>query len=713
MAIKLPALTLPHGLRPAFIAGGAALFAAFFMVLTATWAVYAIESRTARAITSQLLADGITWAAVSTNGLQVQMSGTAPNEAARFRAVNIAGGVVDAGRIRDGFEVAAVRALQAPRFSVEVLRNADEISLIGLVPAYVGEDRSDGEATLIADVSSIAAGLPVSDMLESADYPAPQGWVAAMEFGVKALRLLPRSKISVAADRVSITAISDSAEEKRRLEAKLADLTPAGLAVEIDISAPRPVLTPFTLRFVKDTGGARFDACSADSDVSRERILAAAIAAGGPGRSICTIGLGVPTPRWAEAAEAGIAAVAALGGGTVTFSDADVTLLAEQGTDQARYDRVVGELQTALPPVFSLTATLPPPPKSVSATKGPAEFTAVLSAEGRVELRGRLTDELLRAAVDSFARAEFGADKVYTATRLDGDLPDGWPVRVLAGIDALSSLTEGQLLVRADVVEVSGVTGSQEARERISQVLSNRLGPGQTFKVQVRYDEALDPLAALPTAEQCVAGLNGIVNARKITFTPGSAEIDASARGTLDALATLLKDCPGLAMEVAGHTDSQGSEGGNLALSQARAEAVLVALQGRRLPVEGFVAKGYGESTPLADNKTEAGREANRRIAFTLRGAPAAAAARPAEGGARAPVADAARPQTTLSTAGTPPDDATVALAPVELAAGDVAPDGAAPDLGATRSISLPALPDVVFEPTDEVYPRPKHRETP
>jgi len=695
---------MPDRLRPAIVAGTAATCAALVMVLAATWAASAIESRTARAITSRLMADGITWASVTTDGLRVHMSGLAPNEAARFRAVNIAGGIVDAGRIRDGFEVAAVRAIEPPRFSVEVLRNTDEISLIGLVPA-AGTTGDGGEAQLIVDVTKVAAGLPVADMLESAEYPAPEGWHAALAFGVEALRLLPRSKISVAADRVAITAISDSAVEKRRLEMELTRKAPAGLTLVLDISAPRPVLTPFTLRLVKDAASTRFDACAADSEAARDRILAAAAAAGVAGRGTCTIGLGVPTPRWGEATEAGIAAIAALGAGTITFSDADVTLTAAPGADQALYDRVVGELQAALPPVFSLTSTLPPPPTRAVAAQGPAEFTAVLSSEGRVELRGRLTDDVLRAAVDSFARAHFGADRVYTATRLDADLPDGWPVRVLAGIDALSSLTEGRLRVQPDLVEVQGVTGSQEARERISQVLSGQLGPGQAFKVDVRYDEALDPLAALPSAEQCVTGLNGIVSARKITFTPGSAEIDGTARGTLDALATLLKDCPGLVVEVAGHTDAQGSEGGNQALSQARAEAVLIALQGRRLPVEGFLARGYGEATPVADNSTEAGREANRRIAFSLIGGPepkapvapvvAVAAVAAASDGQTRDDPTAPASEITLSTAGTPP---------VEVA------QAGTPDLGITRSVTLTVT---AFEPTNETFLRPRRRADP
>ncbi len=174
--------------------------------------------------------------------------------------------------------------------------------------------------------------------------------------------------------------------------------------------------------------------------------------------------------------------------------------------------------------------------------------------------------------------------------------------------------------MRADLVEVTGVTGSKEARGRITQILSEELGQGETFRVNVRYDEALDPIASLPTPEECAANVNAVIARTKITFTPSSAEIATTARPVLDELAAILSNCPPMQMEIGGHTDSQGSEGGNQALSQARAEAVLLALQGRRVDVSGMTATGYGEAQPIADNQTEEGREANRRIEFVLKG---------------------------------------------------------------------------------------------
>lgn len=615
-------MRIPSALISTTVFAGAGLAA----VLAAWAAAATIEKRSEALVRSQLLTQGLTWPSVKASGLQLRLYGVAPNEASRFRVLNLAGAVVDSARLRDRMDVAPARTIETPRFSLEMLRNSDGFSLIGLMPAAPVLNPSappdQPDRALITEISAIAGTEPVADMLETAAFPAPDGWPKALRFGTDALKLLPRSKISVAAERVTITAIADSDAQKRRFETELMRLKPEGLEVNFTISAPRPVLTPFTLRFIKDADGARFDACAADTEAARERILAAATEAGMDGTAICTVGLGVPSPSWADAARAGIRAVGDLGTGTVTFSDADVTLLADPGTDQALFDRIAGELQAALPPVFSLQATLPPKPDG--ALEGPAEFTAALADTGRVQIRGRLTDELQKSVIDSYARARFGADRVYVATRLDETLPDGWPVRVLAGLEALAVLHHGSLVVRPDTVEITGVSGRQDGSARVSQILSGKLGQGQSFKVAVRYDEAFDPFAALPAPQECVDRLNTTVNAHKISFAPGSAEIPSEAGTTMKSLADILQGCPALRLEIGGHTDSQGSEEGNLALSQARAEAVLLSLQGRRVTVSGFVARGYGESTPIAANGTEAGREANRRIEFTLIGMPAA-----------------------------------------------------------------------------------------
>lgn len=600
---------------------------------SATVVAGVIERRSEQEIRTALALEGQDWVTVEADGLVVRLTGMAETEALRFRALSVAGTVIDAARVIDAMEVRPAAELAAPDFSVEILRNDDGVSLIGLIPAV--EDR----AAVVATLTELAGTGGVADMLETADHPPPAGWDAALDFGLQSLARLPRSKISITADRITITAITSSAAEKARLESELSRGAPAGLRLALDLSAPRPVITPFTLRFLVDRGGARFDACSADTEAARTRILAAAVAAGAAGKSDCTIGMGVPSPRWAEAVEHGIAALAELGAGSLTYSDADVSLVAAETVAQEDFDRVVGELQRALPDAFSLTAVLTP--RAEQGDRGPPRFTAVLGEDGDLQMRGRLTDERVLAVVESFAAARFGAGRIYNATRLDAELPDGWPVRVLAALEALSELSIGSVVVEPATLRIAGETGDAGANAEIARLLAEKLGEGARFEIEVAYRQELDPVAALPTPEDCVAGVNRILAAEKITFAPGSAEIAGDALDTLDRIAEALKGCDSVPMEIGAHSDSQGREEMNLALSQSRAESVLSALQARRVLIGNLTAVGYGEANPIADNGTEEGREANRRIEFTLN-SPDGAAEEAAGGAAADPPEDPA-----------------------------------------------------------------------
>lgn len=583
--------------------------AALLSLVAANMSVKLIEESSEIGVRDALDERGMTWAEVQADGLQVRLAGLAPTEAVRFSALSTAGTVVDAARVIDDMQVEAAAALAPPRFSAEILRNDAGLSIIGLIPTST--DREE----VLDRVRAISGNQPVTDLIEVADYPAPDGWEDALSYALNAMERLPRAKVSVEAGRVTITAITDSADEKALLEKQLRRLTPAGLLVALDVAAPRPVITPFTLRLVKDETSTRFDACSADTESTRYQILSAARQAGMEEQATCTVGMGVPSPNWGRAVSMAIAAVDELGGGSVTFSDADITLVAAEGTPQSDFDRIVGELETKLPAVFALYAKLP---ETVDPNQGPPEFVATLSPEGLVQLRGRLSDENLRTVADSYAKAAFGSSNVYTATRMVEDLPNDWPLRVLTGLEVLSQLSNGAVTVTPDTLVVSGNTGNPKASTNIASLLASKLGEAETFEISVTYQEKLDPVAAMPTAEECEAEIGEIVATSKINFEPGSATIDAATLGTMDDIAEVLKQCGNIPLEIQGHTDSQGREEMNLNLSQARAQSVLNELRARRVLTSTFTAKGYGEADPIADNETEEGREANRRIEFKL-----------------------------------------------------------------------------------------------
>ncbi|SMC51899.1 OmpA family protein [Primorskyibacter flagellatus] len=585
--------------------------AALLCLVAAYFSVRVIENNSIKEVRQELDKAALTWADVDSDGLQIFLIGTAPTEAARFDALSAAGRVVDASRVLDQMGVADTADLAPPRFSVEILRNDAGISLIGLVPAS-----TDREA-LLSQVRDIADDPgQVSDLLEVASFDAPDGWADALRFSLWALEDLPRSKISVGADQVQITAMTDSDATRRKMESDLVRRAGDKVTLSLDLSAPRPVISPFTLRFLIEDGKAKFDACSAGTEEGRDRILAAANAAGLNEKASCTIGLGIPSKTWPQAAELAINALAEVGGGSVTFSDADISLLVPEGTDRGVFDHVVGELENALPEVFALTAVLPETPDE--GEQGPPEFVATLSPEGAVQMRGRVAGALERQTAESYAKARFGSGASRMSARIDETLPASWSVRVLAGLEALAQLKNGAVTITPDTFVVAGDTGLVDANATIAQLLSTKLGEGADFDIKVTYLEKLDPTLGIPTPDECEAGIVEIIGNRKISFEPGASTFDSAAKDILDDIAELLKKCGDIPLEIGGHTDSQGRETMNQQLSQERAQAVLDALRNRRVLTASYRAVGYGEDQPIADNGSADGREANRRIEFKL-----------------------------------------------------------------------------------------------
>ena len=365
-------------------------------------------------------------------------------------------------------------------------------------------------------------------------------------------------------------------------------------------------------------GRARFDACSADTPEAAQRIVRAAVAAGlKEGQEACRQGLGVPSPRWAEAAELSITAVAELGGGSVTLSDANISLIAREGTPRLLFDQINSALKVNLPDLFSLSATLPVSRAEDARFKG-LRFVAEITDTGDVQLRGSLGSALSQTTVAAFANANFVSKTVLDATDLQKDVPVGWPLRVMAGLEALAKLEGGNVIIQPDTLSVKGVTGDRDRMAQIPQILSNRLGDGAEYDLDVRYDKGLDPLAKLIKPSECLARIIALTDENKITFESSSTKLDAQSLDTIAKIAEILTLCPSAEIEISGHTDSQGREAMNLRLSEARAEEVLLALRRERARVKSLVAVGYGEIQPIADNSTEEGREANRRIEFRL-----------------------------------------------------------------------------------------------
>ncbi len=103
-----------------------------------------------------------------------------------------------------------------------------------------------------------------------------------------------------------------------------------------------------------------------------------------------------------------------------------------------------------------------------------------------------------------------------------------------------------------------------------------------------------------------------------ITFSSGNATIDQSFLSVLDSVVVVLEEFNKTLVVVSGHTDSSGSTTFNQSLSERRAQSVSTYLHAAGVIKDRIEVIGFGETQPVASNKTKEGKELNRRVEITL-----------------------------------------------------------------------------------------------
>ena len=103
-----------------------------------------------------------------------------------------------------------------------------------------------------------------------------------------------------------------------------------------------------------------------------------------------------------------------------------------------------------------------------------------------------------------------------------------------------------------------------------------------------------------------------------VTFATGSSDLSPEFFKVLVSVSKVLEEFDQTVVEVAGHTDSRGSEAYNQTLSESRAASVAEYLDAQGVIDQRMITVGMGELRPVADNETSSGRQANRRVEITL-----------------------------------------------------------------------------------------------
>jgi len=103
-----------------------------------------------------------------------------------------------------------------------------------------------------------------------------------------------------------------------------------------------------------------------------------------------------------------------------------------------------------------------------------------------------------------------------------------------------------------------------------------------------------------------------------LQFNTARSTFQKSAYAKMDEAVNVLNQYGDIKVLIQGHTDSQGDETKNMALSQSRADAVKEYLVSKGIDAARLLTNGLGESSPIADNKTAEGRAMNRRVEFII-----------------------------------------------------------------------------------------------
>lgn len=481
---------------------------------------------------------------------------------------------------------------------------------------------------------------------------APESFVGGTVAGLDALMALDEGTVSLAGDDWTLTGKVATTEARYDLEGALRTATDTSAwHVAIQAADAAPVVTPFTWTATKSGDGKIAFA----GYVPTDELRAALVAAAGTSASDQTL-VGSGEPRdFAVSATAAVMALASLQSGEARFDGQSWSISGQPGTEA---DAAV--VRDSLPEAQWSIALAEPPalpePAVVAEPAGPAETEPEAEVPAEPEVAAVPAEPVPEppAAVEREAPAQVAAVEpkasvlpaernfVFSATKVIGGpvefagivpaepmrrylavitggepsaglaIGDGLPTTFIpsaeAGSRALAKLVDGELGLDGETWVLTGRAETEAAREAALAEIAGAPGISQW-----QTDVTL-----LPPLEVCKDKVGAFATRNAILFDSGSAHIADASQPAIDELAGYLGLCPEATVEVEGHTDADGDEDANLALSVSRAESVVDALILRGVGPERLYAIGYGESLPVDSNETRAGKQANRRIGFNL-----------------------------------------------------------------------------------------------
>lgn len=547
------------------------------------------------------------WLTVKPNGTKVELSGTPPNQLEYLGLISLVNLNFNPDRIVNNIQ--ALDSSYTPSQILELIMYSKE-STIFIFGSFSNPEQ---KASTLELLSTAHPEKAINDFSTLKSDVATGELNIVVEYGTKVLNNLPEGMVTVSNNTVSVTSHFNTQEATETIAAQLIDDQPDEVDLELNLSYPIPLFKPYRFGVFLNDQGSRLEICHVADAASQDRLISLLDSIILDQELYCQIAHGTPSPAWSDLISLLLEALADSRETHLRISDFSVIVKSENELS----DQAIDSLEEIFNSTHGEEYNLQILSNTDEFTQlNPDVLRIIKDLENNLTVFGMIPDNSIKPLLLDIMSAYFLKDEIRDFIQIEEASAPLDLELITTGIKSLTQLDEGELVVPEKGLYFSGKVSSSEKYDSFINHLTSELNRGD-FVSNVEIDYDLIPPPPL-SAEECINGISEVLVDKKIIFDSGSVEINEQTSTILPGLAEVLLKCNHFTWEIGGHTDSQGRESMNFELSSKRAGAILAALVEAGVPSDILTAIGYGERFPIANNRTEAGREKNRRIVIQI-----------------------------------------------------------------------------------------------
>jgi OmpA-OmpF porin, OOP family len=592
-----------------------------------------------------LASDGFGWAKTVFSGRDAIIQGDAVDDSDQKRVGSVVRSIWGVRVVDDQSKLLE----EEKNFLWSANLRGNKLSLGGFAPTQKARSEilSVARATFpgrdIVDGMRLARGVPAKE-------DAWLGWIA---YGLKQLSGLKSGQVGLENTSLTVEGEANDGNAYKGIRNALINQLPPGVKLKNE-KVTAPVAKPYTW-------GAKYAANQVQltghvpSERTRDEVFAAAKKAFPKAAIVDKMETASGEPKdWSAATMAALSHLATFDDGSADMRDNQITLIG-LAKDQATADDARRTMKTLT--AFKVTDQIKI--REVLAPVANPYVTGIAASNGAVTLTGYVPSEQARSALIESVKARLSGQKIEDRLQIASGAPEGWLGCVQGGLLGVGRLGTGRVELNGNAMDLVGSADDAKLPEVVTRDVKAAVGAQCNARINIGLSARAEAAAAETrrSAEQSVANaaeaarqaaaadaakreaaaradaenakkgragecqtqLANIAKTGKIQFRRASAELDPSSFTTLTQLANATNGCPGMIVEIEGHTDAEGLTERNQALSERRAQSVRTYLISAGVPQDRLAAIGYGELRPIAPNDTAESRAINRRIEFTVK----------------------------------------------------------------------------------------------